>query len=114
MIQISNKQIIQAAFNVALFDINNINCQKHANSRYKPLVSTTMKTKWNGKSLLCNFTNNKIFSIGNGDDVDVLKSRDDVSIELKKNFNSFDDTVDYFTHVIHHKIFKSNSKNEAN
>lgn len=107
MLQISNKQIIKAAFDVALFDINNINVQKHANSKYKPLVSTTLKLRWQNETLICDFTDNKIFAIGEGDNIDILKTKDDMSIELHKDFKNFDEAVNYFTRTIHHKIFNS-------
>lgn len=112
MLQISNKQIIQAAFDVALFDINNINVQKHANSKYKPLVSTTLKLRWQNETLICDFTDNKIFAIGEGDNIDVLKTKDDMSIELHKDFKSFDEAVNYFTRTIHHKIFNSKKQKQ--
>lgn len=111
MLEIQNQPIIHAAFDVALFNINNINVQKHANSKYKPLVSTTLKLRWQNETLICNFTNNKIFAIGEGDNIDILKRKDDMSIVLHKDFRNFDEAVNYFTRTIHHKIF--NSKNNG-
>lgn len=114
MLQIKNKNIIQAAFDVALFDINNANVNKHFEDRYKPLVSSAMRTRWQeqDKCLICNFTNNKIFAIGEGDDIRTLKTKNDMSIELHKDFKSFDEAVEFFKRTIHHKIFNSNNKNE--
>lgn len=105
MLKIQNQSIIKAAFNVALFNINNTNCNKHYRSKYKPLVSSTIETNNNGENLICNFKDNKIFAIYSNNAV-LLKEKSDMSITLKKDFESFRDAVDYFTRVIHHKIFK--------
>lgn len=105
MLKIQNQPIIRAAFNVALFNINNTNCNKHYRSKYKPLVSTTIETNSNDKNLVCNFKNNMIYAVYD-DNAVLLKTKNDISITLKKDFESFRDAVDYFTRVIHHKIFK--------
>jgi len=95
---------LKAAFGVALYTVNNDNVAKHRNDQYTPLVQVNFRCQQRKDGVYCCFDNNVIYAINHT--VETLKTAEQTTIVLKRDFVSFDDAVDYFRRVIQHKIFR--------
>lgn len=99
------EKMLRAAFQIALFNVNKWNVDKHEKSKYIPLVSTTMYVERKNETFEATFKQNEIFKIGFFDNIDVLRESPEVTITLDKSFKSFCEIVKYFQKVIHKKVF---------
>jgi len=107
MLKISDEKTIYAAFQIALFEINQQNANKYYKSKYVPLVCSQIKTKFTGEELVLLFSNNMIFAIDyKNNSQKILKKVDDYYLSLKKDFSSFDEAVDYIKKIIQKQVLK--------
>lgn len=95
---------LKVAFNIALYTVNNDNVVKHQNDPYTPLVQVDFKCQQKNDGMYCYFNNNVIYAINHT--IKVLRTAEQMTVILKREFTSLDDAVDYFRKVIQHKIFK--------